>query len=118
MNFPDAIGIAIESIESAEFLTEDQKLDIFSNNAARFLRLSEKEIALHIMSRPKLQVRLLCKARLGSGPMPPGKAGRPQNRIQNRRGSVMKATVMRTSCLMSAELFLYLQCRYKEQCLG
>ena len=39
MNWPAAIGIAVESIESAEFLTEDEKRDIFYNNAARFLRL-------------------------------------------------------------------------------
>ena len=39
--FPEAIGQAIESIESADFLTEQQKEDIFYNNALRFLRLEE-----------------------------------------------------------------------------
>jgi predicted TIM-barrel fold metal-dependent hydrolase len=44
---PEAIGLAIEGIESAEFLTKDQKADIFYNNAARFLRLSDEQIARH-----------------------------------------------------------------------
>ena len=39
MIWPEAIGMAIESIESADFLTAEQKRDIFYNNAARFLRL-------------------------------------------------------------------------------
>jgi predicted TIM-barrel fold metal-dependent hydrolase len=37
--WPDAIGLAIEGIESAAFLTKQQKRDIFYNNAVRFLRL-------------------------------------------------------------------------------
>ena len=45
--WPDIIGLSIEAIEEADFLTERQKQDIFYNNAARFLRLSEKEIANH-----------------------------------------------------------------------
>jgi hypothetical protein len=44
---PSWLPEAIESIESASFLTDDQKRDIFYNNAARFLRLSDKEIATH-----------------------------------------------------------------------
>lgn len=47
MIWPDAIGMAIDAIESAEFLTEEQKRDIFYYNAARFLRLSEEEVARH-----------------------------------------------------------------------
>lgn len=39
MIWPEAIGMAIEGIESARFLTEEQKRDIFCRNAARFLRL-------------------------------------------------------------------------------
>lgn len=39
MNWPGAIGKAIEGIESAEFLSDVQTRDIFCNNAARFLRL-------------------------------------------------------------------------------
>lgn len=41
MIWPDAISEAIKSIEAAPFLTEDQKRDIFYNNAARFLRLKQ-----------------------------------------------------------------------------
>jgi predicted TIM-barrel fold metal-dependent hydrolase len=44
MVWPEAIGMAIEGIESAEFLSEKQKRDIFFNNALRFLRLDEKEL--------------------------------------------------------------------------
>jgi len=47
MIWPDAIGKAIESIESAEFLSEAQRRDIFYNNAARFLSLSDEKIARH-----------------------------------------------------------------------
>ena len=47
MIWPDAIPIAIDGIESATFLTPEQKRDIFYNNAARFLRLSEAEMAKH-----------------------------------------------------------------------
>ena len=39
MVWPGVIGPALESIESASFLTPEQKRDIFYNNAARFLRL-------------------------------------------------------------------------------
>jgi uncharacterized protein len=39
MVWPQTIAVAIESIESAAFLTEEQKRDIFYHNAARFLRL-------------------------------------------------------------------------------
>jgi predicted TIM-barrel fold metal-dependent hydrolase len=41
MVWPKTIAVAIESIESAEFLTLEQKRDIFFNNAARFLRLKD-----------------------------------------------------------------------------
>ena len=41
MVWPEAIGMAIEGIESAAFLSEEQKRDIFYNNAARFLKLEE-----------------------------------------------------------------------------
>ena len=40
MVWPQAIDAAIESIESAPFLSKKQKRDILYNNAARFLRLS------------------------------------------------------------------------------
>jgi len=40
--WPQVIGIGIEAIESADFLTEGQRRDILYNNAARFLRLDAK----------------------------------------------------------------------------
>jgi hypothetical protein len=39
MGWPSVIGAAVESIESADFLTEGQKRDLFYNNAAQFFRL-------------------------------------------------------------------------------
>jgi hypothetical protein len=42
-NRPGAIEAGIEAIESADFLSFDQKRDILYNNAARFLRLSDGE---------------------------------------------------------------------------
>lgn len=47
MVWPGTIEVAIETIEEATFLSTKQKRDIFYNNAARFLRFSEEEIAQH-----------------------------------------------------------------------
>ena len=47
MVWPKAIDMAIASITEAEFLSEGQKRDILYNNAARFLRLTPKQIAKH-----------------------------------------------------------------------
>jgi hypothetical protein len=47
MVWPGVIERSIAVIEEASFLSEEQKRDIFYNNAARFLRLSEEEIAKH-----------------------------------------------------------------------
>ena len=47
MIWPQAIEIAIAGIESANFLSAEQKRDILYHNAARFLRLSADEIARH-----------------------------------------------------------------------
>jgi uncharacterized protein len=47
MVWPETIELAVESIQSADFLTGEQKADIFYNNAATFLRLSDQEIAAH-----------------------------------------------------------------------
>lgn len=41
VGLPEAIGLAVEGIESASFLTDEQKDDIFFNNAVRFLELDE-----------------------------------------------------------------------------
>lgn len=43
MVWPEKIGAAIEAIEQAPFLTDEQKRDIFYNNASRFLRLKGTE---------------------------------------------------------------------------
>lgn len=53
MVWPDAIGRGIESIESADFLTEEQKRDILYHNAARFLRLENDEINKHFQGTSK-----------------------------------------------------------------
>lgn len=45
MYWPDAIGEAIKAIETAPFLSAEQKRDLFYNNAARFLRLTPEDIA-------------------------------------------------------------------------
>lgn len=47
MVWPGTIEVAIETIERAPFLSTKQKRDIFYNNAARFLRLSQQEINKH-----------------------------------------------------------------------
>ncbi len=44
MMWPQSMSISIENIKSASFLTEQQKEDIFYNNAAEFLRFSADEI--------------------------------------------------------------------------
>ena len=47
MLWPELIEISIAVVEEAPFLSEEQKRDILYHNAARFLRLSEEEIARH-----------------------------------------------------------------------
>ena len=44
MRWPEMIGKAIEAIEEADFLTEEQKRDILYNNAVRFLQMDSKEL--------------------------------------------------------------------------
>jgi predicted TIM-barrel fold metal-dependent hydrolase len=43
MIWPETVGMSIEAIESATFLTEEQKQDIFFNNAADFLKLDKSK---------------------------------------------------------------------------
>ena len=45
MIWPETLEMAIENVESADFLTAEQKRDIFFDNAARFLRLSPQQVA-------------------------------------------------------------------------
>lgn len=47
MVWPGLIEASIAIIEEAPFLSREQKRDIFYNNAARFLRLSDEEMARH-----------------------------------------------------------------------
>lgn len=42
MYWPEAIGMAVEGIESATFLTTEEKRDIFYNNTVRFLGLEDQ----------------------------------------------------------------------------
>ena len=51
--WPDTIDDAVESVNSAHFLTIKQKEDIFYNNAAKFLGLSKEEIAKHKTQKKK-----------------------------------------------------------------
>jgi predicted TIM-barrel fold metal-dependent hydrolase len=47
MRWPEAIGLAIDRVNRLDFLTVDEKQDIFYDNAAKFLGLSAEEIARH-----------------------------------------------------------------------
>lgn len=47
MRWPEAIEIAIKRVKSLDYLSDEEKADILYNNAARFLKLSEKETAEH-----------------------------------------------------------------------
>jgi predicted TIM-barrel fold metal-dependent hydrolase len=47
MVWPGMIERAIQAIDSAPFLSDSQKRDIMYNNAARFLRFSDAEVARH-----------------------------------------------------------------------
>jgi len=47
MVWPGVIERAVAVINEAPFLTPEQKRDILYNNAARFLRLTDQEIARH-----------------------------------------------------------------------
>lgn len=47
MIWPETLEVSIQTIENADYLSPGQKRDIFYNNAARFLNLTEKEIAKH-----------------------------------------------------------------------
>lgn len=47
MMWVETISESIEAVQTADFLSIDQKADIFYNNAARFLELAEEEIKIH-----------------------------------------------------------------------
>ena len=45
--WPGSIGLAIETVEAVPLLSDEQKRAILYDNAARFLNLSEEQIAAH-----------------------------------------------------------------------
>ncbi len=47
MYWPNGIEDSIKQLESFDFLTEQEKRNIFYNNASRFLGLDEDEVNLH-----------------------------------------------------------------------
>jgi predicted TIM-barrel fold metal-dependent hydrolase len=47
MRWPEAIGLAIDRVNRLEFLTIEDKQDIFYDNAAKFLGLSAEDVARH-----------------------------------------------------------------------
>ncbi len=47
MVWPETIDVAVESVNSTDFLTLEQKEDIFYDNAAKFLGLTDEEIKKH-----------------------------------------------------------------------
>ena len=53
MVWPEVISVGVESVNSADFLTLEQKEDIFYDNAAKFLELSDEEISKHKAAYPK-----------------------------------------------------------------
>ena len=46
-SWPDAIQIAVENVEAADFLSSNQKDDIFFENALRFFRIDEDRLGIH-----------------------------------------------------------------------
>jgi hypothetical protein len=46
-DFTNQLDETIEAISTAQFLSEEQKRDIFYNNAARFLRLTREQVNAH-----------------------------------------------------------------------
>ena len=47
MSWPEVIDVAVDTIQTADFLTVEQKADIFYNNAARFFRLTPEQVRAH-----------------------------------------------------------------------
>jgi predicted TIM-barrel fold metal-dependent hydrolase len=47
MRWPEAIALAIDRVNRLDFLTVEEKQDIFYDNAAKFLGLTSEEIARH-----------------------------------------------------------------------
>ena len=47
MRWPEAIALAIDRVNRLSFLTVEEKKDIFYDNAAKFLGLTDEEMARH-----------------------------------------------------------------------
>ena len=47
MAWPETIDLGVAAVNSADFLSLEQKADIFYNNAAKFLNLDSAEIQKH-----------------------------------------------------------------------
>jgi predicted TIM-barrel fold metal-dependent hydrolase len=47
MAWPEAIALAIDRVNRLDFLTLEEKKDLFYDNAAKFLALTAEEIARH-----------------------------------------------------------------------
>ena len=47
MRWPEAIALAIDRVNGLDFLTVEEKQDVFYDNAAKFLGLTAEEIARH-----------------------------------------------------------------------
>ena len=60
MNWPGAIENCIDAIDSANFMSREQKRDVLYNNAARFLRLGEEEIARHHPAASSTRHSVIC----------------------------------------------------------
>jgi uncharacterized protein len=55
MAWPDAIGLSIRTVDAAPFLTNEQKADIFYNNAARFFRIGASDVNQGSDSKPQVR---------------------------------------------------------------
>ena len=53
MAWPEAIALAIDRVNRLDFLTREEKQDVFYDNAAKFLGLNAAEIARHHRETPK-----------------------------------------------------------------
>ena len=74
MIWPETVGMSIDAIKSASFLTEEQKQDIFFNNAVTFLRLDKEKIleSSGIVDDSDTKIVQVIKSPIELRPMSPG----------------------------------------------
>lgn len=92
MIWPETIGMAVEAIESAYFLSDQQKRDIFFNNAVRFFKWDEEELLK--MSWDKTVDANAAVEPLGATILTegnPGKVGMSEDVLNNAVGLFKKA---------------------------